>query len=83
VPARVICLFCLTFLALALAGCGRAGPLLPPPGTPPNEPTASVITTSPMTGAINNTGSGPPAPTASNANPPSKGPPFFLDPLVK
>jgi hypothetical protein len=37
-----------------------------------------------MTGAVNNAGSGAPAaPTASNANPPSKGPSFFLDPLVK
>ncbi len=80
-PARVVYLFCLTFLALA--GCGRAGPLEPPPGTPPNQPTTSVLGPSSMTGAINNTGSAPPAPTASNANPPSKGPPFFLDPLVK
>jgi predicted small lipoprotein YifL len=84
VPAHVKCLFCLTVLALALAGCGRFGPLQPPPGTPANQPTSSVNTTSSMTGAVNNVGpGGPPATTASNINPPKGGPPFLLDPLVK
>jgi predicted small lipoprotein YifL len=85
VASRVFCLSSLTFLALALAGCGRAGQLDPPPGTPANQPTASINTTSTMAGAPNTVGPGaPPAPTGSNANPqPSTGQPFFLDPLVK
>jgi predicted small lipoprotein YifL len=84
VPSRVTFVLCLTLLALALTGCGRAGPLEPPPGTPPGTPTASVNTTSTMAGDINVVGPAQqPSPTGSNANPPSKGPPFFLDPLVK
>jgi predicted small lipoprotein YifL len=84
VPSRVTCLICLTLFALALAGCGRAGPLEPPPGTPPDQPTGSVNSSSMMTGDINSTAPQQAAPTGSNANPPPpKGPPFFLDPMVK
>jgi len=82
VPSRVTFVLCL--MLLALAGCGRAGPLEPPPGTPTDQPTGSVNTTSTMAGNVNV--AVPPQqtpPTGSNANPPSKGPSFFLDPLVK
>jgi predicted small lipoprotein YifL len=84
VPSRVTSLICLTLLALALAGCGRAGPLEPPPGTPPGQPTGSVNSSSTMTGDINSTAPQTTGTTGSNANPPSKGgQPFLLDPLVK
>ena len=82
-PSRVAFLLCLT-LALALTGCGRRGPLEPPPGTDPSQPTASVNSTSALAGDV--TIQVPPQqapPTGSNVNPPSKGPPFVLDPLVK
>jgi len=71
-------------MLLALAGCGRAGPLEPPPGTPVNQPTASVDTSSTMGGAVNVVGPGAQPPTTgSNTAPPSKGQSFILDPLVK
>ncbi len=74
---------CLIFSALALAGCGRAGPLEPPPGAPPAQP-ASVADTG--TAAPSNYNPAAPEqsqPTGTNANPQPKGQSFFLDPLVK
>lgn len=83
-PSRVKFLLCLTLLALALAGCGRRGPLEPPPGTSANQPAGSVDTTSAMSGdVVVQVPQQQMPPTGSNANPPSKGPPFVLDPLVK
>jgi predicted small lipoprotein YifL len=84
VPTRLISLICLTLLALALGGCGRRGPLEPPPGTGADPNAPSVNTTSTMGGDIN--AAVPPSPntpTGTNANPPPKGSSFFLDPLVK
>lgn len=72
----------LGLLLLSLAGCGRAGPLEPAPGTPATQPTASVNTASttaggiPVIGPVETT-------TGSNATPGPKGQPFLLDPLVK
>ena len=83
-PSRVTFLLCLTLLALTLAGCGRRGPLEPPPGTDPNQPTAAVDSTSAMAGdVVVQVPQQQTPPTGSNTNPPSKGPPFVLDPLVK
>lgn len=81
-PATFV--LCLTLIALPLAGCGRRGPLELPPGTPATQSTGSVNTTSNMAGDVN-VAVPPPQPpaTGSNLNPPSKGPPFLLDPLVK
>jgi hypothetical protein len=82
-PSRVdIGILCLTLLALALAGCGRRNPPEPPPGVPASE------AVNPAAGPVAPTGTSPILPqnvptTGSNLNPPSKGPPFFLDPLVK
>jgi predicted small lipoprotein YifL len=83
VASRVICFICLTFLALALAGCGRRGALDPPPGVPADQSAGSVNTQSTISGDVNPSASQAPT-TGSNANPPtSKGSSFFLDPLVK
>jgi predicted small lipoprotein YifL len=81
----------LVLLPLALAGCGRNGPLEAPPGATPEAASA----TTPAAVAANPP---PPSPDAMSTAPPAAGPPpppakvvpvspvynsFFLDPLVK
>ncbi len=83
--SRVKFLLCLTLLALALTGCGRRGPLEPPPGASTEQPAGSVNSTSAMSGdVVVQVPQQQLPPTGSNANPPpSKGQSFLLDPLVK
>jgi predicted small lipoprotein YifL len=76
---------------LALAGCGRKGPLEPPPGAPPDEPRKVVkpvakpqnedaVISAPQ-GLFRSTGSStePPPEEQKKAKRPN---PFILDPLL-
>lgn len=69
---------CLAALALLLAGCGRRGPLEPPPGAAvANPPPAAVQDANKPDLAAENAAGATPAP------PRAKAPrPFVLDPLL-
>ncbi len=78
---------CLAVLVLALAGCGRRGPLELPPGTPDSQaatPAATQPTATADAAATTASGTSP-GQAAKPAKPPATTPAyksFFLDPLV-
>lgn len=76
---------------LALAGCGRKGPLEPPPGAPPDEPrkvakptpkprNEDAIVSAPQS-LFRNTGSAT-EPPPEDEKKPKRTNPFVLDPLL-
>lgn len=72
--------------ALALAGCGRRGPLEPPPGSPP-EPRATQQPVKPPppgapAGLFRNTTLKPEEPETRTETAPKRSSPFVLDPLL-
>jgi predicted small lipoprotein YifL len=95
---RLAPLLCIVIAASLLSGCGRRGPLEPPPGAPasnapltgvPEDPDAKVATGSPGANAVPTPGASD-LPSGSNRSekkastvaPPKSSSPFFLDPLL-
>src|SRR5271154_531373 len=66
-------IFCLAVLGLALAGCGRNGPLEPPPNAPGSQ-AQSLPSLSPFSTDVDQTA---PQKTAANPNPSSKNQSFL------
>lgn len=72
---------------VVLSGCGRRGPLEPPPGSPPQprpaqaEPVKAQPPGSPG-GLFRNTASKPEEPEAKPTNAPKRSTTFVLDPLL-
>jgi predicted small lipoprotein YifL len=85
VSLRLKIIACLV-AALALSGCGRRGPLEPPPGSPAEPRASQQIAPQPRQGApaglFRNTSSKPDEPETRTETPPKRPSPFVLDPLL-
>jgi len=85
VSLRLKILVCMV-AALTLGGCGRRGPLEPPPGSPPEPRAKQQIAPQPPQGApgglFRNTSTKPDEPETRTENPPKRSSPFVLDPLL-
>ncbi|MCB1544866.1 MAG: lipoprotein [Methylobacteriaceae bacterium] len=73
--------------ALVLTGCGRRGPLEPPPGSPPQARASQQVepkTQAPGApgGLFRNTGPKAEEPESTTASPPKRSSTFVLDPLL-
>lgn len=82
-------LVALVATTLALAGCGRRGPLEPPPGAPADPPKSTPVPAKPTgaekpAGLFRNTSSKAvdPASGALETKKPRSATPFILDPLL-
>ena len=83
-----LCIVACIVAAACLSGCGRRGPLEPPPGAPPDMPVkqapAKVAPSNAPGGLFRNTSSkaDEPAARTDSTAAPKKSSPFILDPLL-